>query len=573
MGDIMRLIFKRLFIFLSLLLSVSAYGAIALEKIVQSDDGLYHIKTVGQLYWYAKNKPGNAVLDNDIVVNRNVLDSKGNLNSGNFEAWTPIGSQVVPYGFSFNGRGFSIKGLYIRQTSNVAGAKYLGLFGAIDNATIDSVVVEDSYIHGYSVVSGVCGYAKGNSTIMNCVNKSTVCGEGLSIGGVCGYAEKNDNGQGDNVKISNCHNYGLVKGTRNSNNCKNIGGICGYSNNGHLLVEHCTNYGSIIGEPSCQYLGGVCGYLFDGTLSGCANFGTITGGNSNLGSITGAVTNETATILGCYTSLENYPICGHNFNAKNNNLIEDNVLLYKDEDGGFRCQKFTLTDGNSFYSPVDFVADTLIYTRSMSTGYSTFVLPFNVPVDYINADVYKLSDFDGSNFRFKRVVGDSIETNVPYLARVNEGDEGVLVTECYNVRCVAHEPTPVVIGNSAHFGLYETQKCTTDVHRTYYGFSAGKLMKVNKTFTVNPFRTGFYIDTPAANKLMSIGLLFDDRLGVECVPYLPSNAEPTNSKVYDVYGRLVYSGAEPESCIQSLANGVYVVNGKKVMVINGSYTF
>ena len=65
----------------------------------------YEISTKEQLYWFANAVNTsetildyNAVLMNDITVNRGVLDKNGNLNSGNFVEWTPIGTGLSKEG-------------------------------------------------------------------------------------------------------------------------------------------------------------------------------------------------------------------------------------------------------------------------------------------------------------------------------------------------------------------------------------------------------------------------------------------------------------------------------------------
>ena len=70
----------------------------------------YQITNPGELYWFAglvngdtsvigdsiqQNTGACAVLTTDITINENVLNADGNLNSGTFTEWTPIGTYEI----------------------------------------------------------------------------------------------------------------------------------------------------------------------------------------------------------------------------------------------------------------------------------------------------------------------------------------------------------------------------------------------------------------------------------------------------------------------------------------------
>ena len=93
----------------------------------------YQIGTREELYWFArlvngklenekKNTSANAILTDDIIVNTGVLDANKNLVSGkDFIPWTPIGKSVSDadaYTGTFDGKGYTISGLYIDKTSS-----------------------------------------------------------------------------------------------------------------------------------------------------------------------------------------------------------------------------------------------------------------------------------------------------------------------------------------------------------------------------------------------------------------------------------------------------------------------
>ena len=251
------------------------------------NDGVYEISNAGQLYWFAQQVNGgqkniDAKLTADIVVNENVLVD-GQLNtSGNFRAWTPIGSASRPYQGTFDGINatggcHTIKGLYYKSESD--SADYVGLFGFVSGGTVKNVGVVDSYLKGHNWVGGVCGFAV-NSTLENCYNTGTVEGAG-STGGVCGE-------NGENSTIKNCYNTGAVTGS-----AYDIGGVCGESGE-NSTIENCNNTGAVSGDEN---VGGVCGWSF-GDISSCTNTGAVSG-NDTVGGVCG-LSEDNSTIQGCH---------------------------------------------------------------------------------------------------------------------------------------------------------------------------------------------------------------------------------------------------------------------------------
>ncbi|MCQ2303777.1 MAG: leucine-rich repeat domain-containing protein [Bacteroidales bacterium] len=187
-----------------------------------------------------------AVLTADIIVNKNVLKSNGDPNSGTFERWIPIGSwgsEAYTYnGYSgeFNGNGHTISGLYFNDETMSA----VGLFGMTNNtgnvtAFIHDVGVRDSYFRGKSHVGGICGdFANGR--IENCWNAATVQSAEGTAGGIVGscwhYAS-----------MSGCYNTGKVA---EGSAC---GGICGSVAKNTAVTYSVSNCVSLEGKCSVAY--------------------------------------------------------------------------------------------------------------------------------------------------------------------------------------------------------------------------------------------------------------------------------------------------------------------------------
>ena len=187
--------------------SVCGYGCVTPQT---DEDGNYVITNTAELYGFAKlvnegQTNANAVLGCDITVNQGVLDASGDLSDGAFITWTPIGSShTTPYSGTFDGRGHSINGLYFCQdrTQPLQGKLYFGLFGLLENATVENVTVADSYFNAgadYSYAGGIAAQA-GNSTISCCETRVNVYA--MVSGGITAEAHGSE--------IVNCSSVGTI---------------------------------------------------------------------------------------------------------------------------------------------------------------------------------------------------------------------------------------------------------------------------------------------------------------------------------------------------------------------------
>ena len=243
--------------------------------------GYYEISNAGQLYWFAnyvnneKNNV-NAVLLNNIVVNENLLgklNDDGSVKDGyTVKSWTPIGSENNNFYGKFDGRGYTISGLYYNSSTDC-----VGLFGCAKGSGISNVVVADSYIKGSSFVGAVCGISY--APIVNCHNTGKVVGSS-SVGGVCGGLYS-DYGSSGSITVGS--NSGTVNGSTN------VGGICGINN---CVITNCFNTGTVVGNSN---VGGLVGYN-SGTAVNAYNIGMV-GGTENFGGICGG---NGGTINNCY---------------------------------------------------------------------------------------------------------------------------------------------------------------------------------------------------------------------------------------------------------------------------------
>ncbi|MCQ2121747.1 MAG: InlB B-repeat-containing protein [Fibrobacter sp.] len=251
-------------------------------------DGYYEISNAQELKWFAQlvNSGTSEIIGEltaDICLNacgegESVLKADGTLNGdgSNFTQWTPIGTSSTPYKGFFDGNGHTISGLYFNDESK----DNVGLFGYIGNdAFVQNVGMEDSYIRGAGTVGVVAGYNDGTVSIV--YNTGAVSG-GNKVGGVVGV-----NGTAGTVEMA--YNTGAVSGGNM------VGGVVG-SNDG--TVRSVYNTGAVSGEDG---VGGVVGSN-GGTVIIAYNTGAVSGTAEKSEDVGGVVGNNGGTVRNVYNT-------------------------------------------------------------------------------------------------------------------------------------------------------------------------------------------------------------------------------------------------------------------------------
>lgn len=169
---------------------------------------------------------------------------------GSSTPWTPLGNYPNPFTGTYDGGGHAVTGLFIEDLTQSAAAKFLGLFGVIDNATIRNVSVAGS-VTGWQEIGGVVGRVI-DGTLSNV--SATVTVEGVDyLGGLIGRV-RDETSSGTSSTVSNCHASGGVTG----------GGAVG----------------GLIGEVLIQAGETV-------TISGSSATGAVTGSGAGIGGLIG----------------------------------------------------------------------------------------------------------------------------------------------------------------------------------------------------------------------------------------------------------------------------------------------
>ena len=236
--------------------------------------------------------------------------------------------------------------------------------------------------------------------------------------------------------------------------------------------------------------------------------------------------------------------------------INPNALLYANEAydhnnvvANGTAKNVVLTDANAFNCPEDFTAEKVTLTRTVHKNINSFVLPFFVKAG--DLDAQNLATFTSateSGVTFTKV--NEVDPNVPFITVDFQGAEGNKEFTFFgNKKDFKATPTSF---DKAFKGVYAPQSA-----KDLYGINGnGELQKGGTDAKIKSFHA-FY--QAAEGQAAPAKISFEgEATGINNVVA----TTVANGAVYDLSGRRVaekLAGA-------SLVKGIYVVNGKKVVV-------
>ena len=314
-------------------------------------DKEFTIKNVDQLYKFAElsasyDFAGQTIyLVDDIVVNKL---SKGQTaedwaTTAPSQSWTPIGTSAYPFKGIFDGKDYTISGLYASGTN----LNNFGLFGRLDGGTIKNVRLMDTYfgVHKTSAKPGdvFCGsiVGSGNGTIQNVYSNAIISSDkGNGLGGIIGTARIFDTDQA--LTIENSWFDGKITMT---NGGIHGGGILGMNHKDNspstMSINNCLNTGSITEtgvHSSYKYdrIGGIVG-LAQGTatmtITSCLNIGTVSGDTKQYGAIIGMIGGSANVTLSNVYAMEGSCTAYYGQNSNSNVTIDENFVAKADLQG------------------------------------------------------------------------------------------------------------------------------------------------------------------------------------------------------------------------------------------------
>lgn len=221
--------------------------------------------------------------------------------------------------------------------------------------------------------------------------------------------------------------------------------------------------------------------------------------------------------------------------ANTNNVIVNNT-----------CANLVLTDGYAFKAPADFTATEASYTTTINTEAKagTLCLPFAATIPS-GVDAYTLT-YTGGDAATAEAVENTIPANTPVLLN-GEGE----VTFSGSGAAVSASATNT---EGAMTGVFEATIVPEDSYVLQKQDDKIGFFKVNSSdITAAPFRA--YVTAQNAGSRLNI-VYAGEATGISTT--LNNNEGMMN--VYDLQGRRV---VEANS---TLSRGLYIVNGKKIMV-------
>lgn len=237
--------------------------------------------------------------------------------------------------------------------------------------------------------------------------------------------------------------------------------------------------------------------------------------------------------------------------------VNPNALLYANEDyenvnnvvANGTAKNVVLTDANAFNCPEDFTAEKVSLKRTVRENINSFVLPFYVAAG--DLDAQNLATFTSATegkVIFTQVK--EVEPNVPFITvdLQNPGENKVFT---FFGNSKDFKATPASFDNPFK-GVYTAKDA-----EGLYGINANGDLQIGGTDAkIKPFHA--YYEAPEGQAAPAKISFEGEATGINSV----AAATVANGAVYDLSGRRVaekLAGA-------SLVKGIYVVNGKKVVV-------
>lgn len=219
-----------------------------------------------------------------------------------------------------------------------------------------------------------------------------------------------------------------------------------------------------------------------------------------------------------------------------------------------KCANLVLTNAQPFATPEDFTAANVSITRQVYAGKNTLCLPFYVSMEDLGAQA--IATYTGTGEKDGKTIINfdkqpHVDANIPFIAQFDEANAKETLT--FKDKGVVN--TPAEMGNP-FTGTY-----TPGSAAGKYGLNAdGLFQKGGETAKINAFSAYLTLTEAQAAKpiLLAIG---GETTGINAATIANGNE---TVKVYNLQGCLVATAKSLNDL--HLANGVYIVNNKKVIV-------
>lgn len=234
-----------------------------------------------------------------------------------------------------------------------------------------------------------------------------------------------------------------------------------------------------------------------------------------------------------------------------------NMLVYSDEAfadenviANGKAARLKIEEAYSFNAPEGFRADAVELIRAIGQGYNSFVLPFDVEASELGAEALATYDsYTGTaNAKVKFDNAQAVGANVPFVTvgakeSVNPVFEGKTIAA-----------TPQSLADGQFVGVYTAATPAAGL----WGLNAeGRFQKGGSEATINAFHA--YLELPSTVEAAAIE---GGTAGIE------DNMAQKNAKsaIYTINGTKLGINAVNGKPASNLQKGIYIINGKKVVV-------
>ena len=482
----------------------------------------------------------NRVNDGQTAINAKLM------NDVDLSEKITMAGTIRNYNGTFDGQGHTLTLNWNSQSGEVA------LFKFVNNATIKNLRVNGKIKSDGRTLSALVCNAVGNVTLSGCVSEVDITS---NYHGVCELAGMiayvNDRAE---VAITDC----VVKGAFNSMAAdkKGMAGFV-YLQTGYCTLTNClyagTNnatagsytFGSNTIRKNCYYLNpcgkaqgerivekqlesGEVAYKLQGDRTDSCHWAQV------LGEKTPSLYREA-------------------------DRTKPNYVYYNKENNGWTCDDFRLTDGQSLPIGLDFTATKATYDRTLAAGKATLCLPYELPVQGFRA--YTLADRQESRtaVHFKEVNG-TLGAYRPYLLVADAPAR----LDGENLQVKADRSSIVLYSGDYAFSgaVQEVVNWWLTSDHAYILQADGQFHKVtsnNPSVTVPAYRA--YISYNSHEGAKRLSIVFDG----ETTGIYGTTDGVTDGAVYNLQGQRVADRLD-DSVRRQIPTGVYIVNGRKVIV-------
>lgn len=208
----------------------------------------------------------------------------------------------------------------------------------------------------------------------------------------------------------------------------------------------------------------------------------------------------------------------------------------------------------------------LVYRTGLGSGWGTMVLPYSMTADQLkdafgnDVKVANLTAVDGTVLRFDETT-QAVTGGVPFLI------SGVTKTGPFVAKGVTDmtKESSKNVGGIDFIGTYTNMGSTPFTTKDYFFVTkSNKLTRVSRDgmkMVLKGYRAYFHDGSAAGAKSFTVSIGDSEATGIDDI-----NGEEGNHDVYDLQGRKVASDLPWSEAKRLLRQGVYIVNGKRMIV-------